>query len=52
MVTRRTTRTEELARKDVAHFFHLFAKVGQAPKIIWEEGKGAQLWDTDGNKYI
>ncbi len=46
-----TTRTQELLKKDVAHFFHPQGVVGQAPKIIWERGKGAQLWDTDGKQY-
>ncbi len=46
-----TTRTQELLKKDVAHFFHPLGVVGQTPKIIWESGKGAQLWDTDGRQY-
>ncbi len=46
-----TKRTEELLKKDVAHFIHPHGVVGQAPGIIWERGKGAQLWDTDGKQY-
>lgn len=46
-----TTRTQELLKKDVAHFFHQFGVVGQTPKMIWERGKGAQIWDTNGKQY-
>ncbi len=46
-----TTRTQELLKKDVAHFFHPIGVVGEAPKIIFERGKGSQLWDTDGKQY-
>jgi adenosylmethionine-8-amino-7-oxononanoate aminotransferase len=52
MVTKRTTRTEELAKKDVAHFFHPIGTVGKVPQVIWEKGDGAKLWDTDGKQYI
>lgn len=46
-----TTRTQELLKKDVAHFFHQFGVIGQTPKMIWERGKGAQIWDTNGKQY-
>ncbi len=46
-----TKRTEELLEKDLAHFFHPMGVVGQAPGIIWERGKGTQLWDTEGKQY-
>ena len=55
MVTTRTqvvtTRTQELIKKDLAHLFHGLGRVGLAPEIIWERGKGAQLWDTEGKQY-
>lgn len=47
-----TKRTEELARKNLAHFIRPAAIVGQAPRLIWERGSGAQLWDTNGKQYI
>ena len=46
-----TTRTQELLKKCLAHSFQPVGVVGQAPKIIWERGKGSQLWDTDGKQY-
>jgi len=45
-------RTEELTRKDVAHFIRPATTVGQAPRLIWERGDGALIWDTNGNQYI
>ncbi|MFC1938670.1 aspartate aminotransferase family protein [Chloroflexota bacterium] len=47
-----TARTKELLRRDTAHFLHAFANVGESPKLIWERGSGARLWDTDGREYI
>jgi adenosylmethionine-8-amino-7-oxononanoate aminotransferase len=46
-----TKRTKELVEKDLTHFIHALQQPRQPPKIIWERGKGAKLWDTDGNQY-
>ena len=45
-------RTEELTRKDVAHLIRPATTVGQAPRLIWERGDGALIWDTNENQYI
>jgi adenosylmethionine-8-amino-7-oxononanoate aminotransferase len=45
-------RTEELTRKDVAHFVRPATKIGQAPRLIWEKGDGALIWDTNGDQFI
>ncbi len=46
-----TTRTQELFKKDGVHFFHPMGVVGKEPSVIFERGKGSQLWDTDGKQY-
>lgn len=46
-----STRTEELLKKD-EHFFHPFGVVGEKSRIVWEKGRGAKLWDTEGHEVI
>jgi len=46
-----SSRTEELIKKDV-HFFHPFGVVGEKSRVVWEKGKGAKLWDTEGHEVI
>ena len=45
-----TTRTQELLKKDV-HSIQQHGVIGEAPKMIWERGKGAHIWDIDGKQY-
>jgi 4-aminobutyrate aminotransferase-like enzyme len=52
MVTKRTTRTEELVKKHAAHYFQGLSRPGSAPNIIWEKAEGSTVWDSDGNKYV
>lgn len=47
-----SARTKELIKKDLAHFLHPLGLFDQAPQVIWERGKGVQLWDSDGKQYI
>ncbi len=46
-----TARTEELIKKD-ACYLHPFIEAGVKTQIVWERGKGAKLWDTEGKEYI
>ncbi|HEY3541964.1 MAG TPA: aspartate aminotransferase family protein [Gaiellaceae bacterium] len=42
-----------LAELDAAHVIHPHAVVGApAAPVIWARGKGATLWDIDGNEYV
>jgi adenosylmethionine-8-amino-7-oxononanoate aminotransferase len=44
---------KELAELDVAHVLHPHAVVGKPqPPLILARGKGALLWDIDGNEFI
>ena len=44
---------QELAELDAAHVIHPHAVVGEpAAPIVWARGRGALLWDVDGNEYI
>ena len=44
---------EELASLDAAHVLHPHAVVGEPdPPIVWSRGRGALLWDVEGNEYI
>jgi PLP-dependent transaminase len=43
----------ELAELDAAHVVHPHAVVGHpSPPIVWVRGRGARLWDADGNEYV
>jgi adenosylmethionine-8-amino-7-oxononanoate aminotransferase len=54
MVSKRTTgtRTQELIKEELAHLVRPFGIVGATPKLVWERGEGAKLWDVDGKEYI
>jgi adenosylmethionine-8-amino-7-oxononanoate aminotransferase len=43
----------ELSRLDAAHVIHPHAVIGKptAP-VVWARGRGALLWDVDGNEYV
>jgi putrescine aminotransferase len=42
-----------LAELDQAHVIHPHAVVGRPDEpIVWARGKGARLWDADGNEYV
>ena len=42
-----------LAELDAAHVLHPHAVVGApAAPVIWERGRGATLWDSDGKEYV
>ena len=42
-----------LAELDAAHVIHPHARVGSpAPPVVWERGKGALLWDSEGKEYV
>lgn len=53
MVTKVTTRTQELQKRSQAHGFNTYGGVvGIQPEKIWEKGRGIRLTDTDGKEYI
>ena len=44
---------KELAELDMAHVLHPHAVVGDPqPPLVMVRGKGALLWDVDGNEYV
>jgi adenosylmethionine-8-amino-7-oxononanoate aminotransferase len=50
---RRTEAASDLATLDMAHVLHPHSVVGRPqPPLIIARGKGALLWDSDGNEYI
>lgn len=44
--------TEDYLRADLAHFVHPITEVGQTSGIVFAEGHGIMLRDTDGKEYI
>ncbi len=47
--------TAALRRSDIDHHFHPFTdpkKLERVGSRIIEHGKGVEIWDTDGNKYL
>ena len=51
--TQTTSLQPELADLDAAHVIHPHAVVGRpARPVVWVRGRGALLWDADGNEYV
>jgi putrescine aminotransferase len=47
-----TRRTEELIQWDKEHVMHTLAPVQSEVYCLFESGKGAIIWDTEGKEYI